>query len=264
MIPKTIHYCWFGGKNKPKDVLDCISSWKKYCPDYKIIEWNEQNYDVHKNRYMSDAYKEKKWAFVSDYARIDVIYTYGGIYLDTDVEVLKSFDALLDEEMFCGFESRDPLMKKYGMKYDEAVSFGLGFGAVKGHKVLKDLLDLYTHLNFYNSDGSLNLIACPYYQTEVLIKYGLAANQQTQRFNGGIAYSPEYFCPQSNLTNEMLHLTSNTYSIHHFSSTWTYSSKGEKELKNLLRKYLGYKCANKLASHVFAPYRLLKKLQKPT
>ena len=89
MIPKIIHYCWFGGKEKPKDVLDCIASWKKYCPDYKIIEWNETNYDVHKNQYMSDAYKERKWAFVSDYARIDVVYTYGGIYLDTDVEVIK-------------------------------------------------------------------------------------------------------------------------------------------------------------------------------
>ena len=259
MIPKVIHYCWFGGKDKPKDVLDCIASWKKYCPDYEIIEWNESNYDVHKNQYMSDAYKEKKWAFVSDYARIDVVYTYGGIYLDTDVEVLKSFDALLEEEMFCGFESRDPLMKKYGMKYEESVSFGLGFGAIKGHKVLKDLLNLYANLSFYKSDGTLNLIACPHYQTEVLKKYGLIPNQKTQRFDAGIAYSPEYFCPQSNLTNEMLYLTSNTYSIHHFSATWTKSIKSEVKLKNFLRKYIGYKNAIMVTRYLFAPLRKLKK-----
>lgn len=252
MIPKIIHYCWFGGKEKPKDVLDCIASWKKYCPDYKIKEWNETNYDVHKNQYMSDAYKERKWAFVSDYARIDVVYTYGGIYLDTDVEVIKPLNDLLSENMFCGFESRDPIMKKYGMKYEESVAFGLGFGAQKGHKALKDLLDLYATLSFYKPDGSLNLIACPHYQTEVLKKYGLIPNQKTQRFDGGIAYSPEYFCPQSNITEKMLYLTSKTYSIHHFSGTWiTPRVQAERNLHLKLSKFFGYKLSGKIAKVIF-------------
>ena len=142
MIPKVIHYCWFGKNPEPDDVKQCIASWHKYLPDYEIKRWDESNYDVHKNQYMSDAYKEKKWAFVSDYCRIDVIYQYGGIYLDTDVEVIKSFDPLLSEEMFCGFESRDPLMFKKGAIIEQSVNFGLGFGSVSGHKVLKQILEL--------------------------------------------------------------------------------------------------------------------------
>lgn len=259
MIPKVIHYCWFGRNPKPDSVLRFIQTWKKKMPDYEIKEWNEDNFDVSKCQYMADAYKEKKWAFVSDYARIDVIYNYGGIYLDTDVEVVRPFDDLLGEEMFCGFESRDPLMDKLKKKYDESVNLGLGYGAIKGHPVLKDILDLYAGLSFYNADGSLNLIACPHYQTLVLKKYGLEANRKTQRFDGGIAFSPEYFCPQSNLTDEMLYLTSKTYSIHHFSGTWTKSFWGEARLRNHLRKYIGYRNALMLTRFLFAPLRKLKR-----
>ena len=95
MIPKVIHYCWFGGNPLPDEAKRCIDSWKKYCPDYKIIEWNESNYDVNSNEYMKAAYNEKKWAFVSDYARVDVVYRYGGIYMDTDVELIKPLDKFL-------------------------------------------------------------------------------------------------------------------------------------------------------------------------
>lgn len=259
MIPKIIHYCWFGCNPKPNSVLRYIQTWKDNMPDYEIKEWNEDNYDITKCQYMADAYKEKKWAFVSDYARIDIIYQYGGIYLDTDVEVVKNFYDLLNEEMFCGFESRDPLMDKYKMPYEESVNLGLGYGAIKGHKALKDILELYHGLSFYNSDGSLNLVACPRYQTEVLKKYGLVPNRKTQRFDGGIAYSPEYFCPQSNMTDEMLYLTSNTYSIHHFSGTWTKKLKGEVWLKNKLRKVVGYKCANFITRSMFYIVRKISK-----
>lgn len=134
MIPKVIHYCWFGKKPKPKDVLNCIKSWKKYLPDYEIKEWNEDNYDVYKCQYMADAYKENKWAFVSDYCRLDVVYNYGGVYFDTDVEVIKSFNSLLKENLFCGFEIRDKkYMAKRHIDLSENISFGLGFGAVKKH-----------------------------------------------------------------------------------------------------------------------------------
>lgn len=259
MIPKIIHYCWFGRNPKPDFILKYIQSWREKLPDYEIKEWNEDNYDINKCQYMSDAYKEKKWAFVSDYARIDVIYQNGGIYLDTDVEVLKSFDDLLSEDMFCGFESRDPLMDKRKMKYEESVNLGLGYGAIKGHKALKDILDLYSRLSFYKPDGSLNLLACPHYQTKILMRYGLIPDRKTQRFDGGIAYSPEYFCPQSNLTDEMICQTSNTYSIHHFSGTWTKSTQEQIRMKNILRKYIGYKYAAKLSSYLFVTLHLFKK-----
>ena len=105
MIPKKIHYCWFGGNEMPEVVIKCIKSWKEIMPDYEIIRWDESNYDVKKCKFISDAYAEKKWAFVSDYARLDILYDHGGIYLDTDVEVLKSLNDLLDLDGFCGFET---------------------------------------------------------------------------------------------------------------------------------------------------------------
>lgn len=248
MIPKIIHYCWFGGNSKPKEVLKCIESWKKFLPDYEIKEWNESNYDITKCKYMADAYKEKKWAFVSDFCRLDVVYQYGGIYLDTDVEVLRSFDPLLTEELFCGFESRDTKQqRKWKMDLEESVSFGLGFGARKKHPILKEMIDLYYTLDFYNKDGSLNLLSCPVYQTEILVKHGLIQNGKTQRFDGGIAYSPEYFCPQSNLTYRMLFLTSNTYSIHHFSNSWT-NRPMKQRVRKFFSKILPFEVADKLSS----------------
>lgn len=243
MIPKLIHYCWFGGISEPEDVQRCIASWQKFLPDYEIRRWDESNYDVHKCQYMSDAYKEKKWAFVSDYARVDIVHEYGGVYLDTDVEVVRSFDSLLHEHMFCGFESRDPIGIKRGIEIEYSVNLGLGYGAEAGHPVLRDILDLYATLNFYNQDGSLNLVACPHYQTMVLKRHGLIDNNETQRFDTGIAYSPEFFCPQSNVTDEMLFLTENTYSIHHFSGTWSEHQK-KREIRNKLRKYIGYRMAD--------------------
>ena len=252
MIPKIIHYCWFGGNPEPEDVKKCIVSWKKYLPNYEIRRWDESNYDVHKNQYMSDAYKEKKWAFVSDYCRLDVVYRYGGIYLDTDVEIIKSFDPLLKEKMFCGFESRDPMMLKKRRQIEQSVAFGLGFGAEAGHPALKDMLDLYETLNFYKEDGSLNLVACPHYQTQILKQYGLVDNGETQRFKNGIAYSAEYFCPLSNVTNKMLFLTENTYSIHHFTVSWA-SPKALKERvwKNRLNRYMPYWLASKIVTFIY-------------
>ena len=105
MIPKIIHYCWFGGAELPEKDRKCIESWKKFCPDYQIIEWNENNYDVTKNTYMYQAYQAKKWGFVPDYARLDIIYQHGGIYLDTDVELVKNLDSLLENDAFMGFVS---------------------------------------------------------------------------------------------------------------------------------------------------------------
>lgn len=250
MIPKIIHYCWFGGNKKPKDVLQCIASWKKYLPNYEIREWNEENYDVNKCQYMADAYKEKKWAFVSDFCRLDVVHEYGGIYLDTDVEVVRPFDTLLEERLFCGFESRDlKQQKRWKMNLDESVNFGLCFGAEQYHPILKEMLELYETLSFYNEDGTLNLLSCPVYQTQILVKFGLKQDGRTQKIIGGTAYSAEYFCPQSNLTEEMLFFTKNTYSIHHFSNSWTDALFKNKVRKKLL-KILPFNMSDKIASAI--------------
>jgi len=252
MIPKVIHYCWFGGKPEPEEVKKCIESWKKFMPDYKIIRWDENNYDINRCQYMKDAYKEKKWAFVSDYARLDIIYQEGGIYLDTDVEVLKPFDNLLEEKMFCGFESRDPINFKKNVSIEYSVNLGLGYGAEKGHPLLKEMIDLYKNLKFYNKDGSLNLIACPHYQTMVLAKHGLIANNKTQRLHNVIVYSPEYFCPQSNITEKMMYSLDKSYSIHHFAVTWaTEKDLRAKKWKNYLCQYMPYWIASKIITLIY-------------
>lgn len=223
MIPKIIHYCWFGGKPKPKLVLHCIESWKKYCPDYEIKEWNEQNYDISRCSYMHEAYKAGKWAFVSDYARIDILYQYGGIYLDTDVEVIKPLDPFLSTSMFCGWEKSDG-EQIYGSTEDEhmhyAVAYGLGVGAEAGHKILKEMMDLYNQTPFYLPEGGMNLIPCPVYQTRIMQRYGLDAMHDSFQHNNLFSvYPPEYFCPKHPSTH-ILTLTKNTVCIHHFNMSW--------------------------------------------
>lgn len=208
MIPKIIHYCWFGGKEKPESVKKCIESWKKYCPDYQIIEWNESNYDVSKNKYMFEAYKAKKWGFVSDYARLDIIYENGGIYFDTDVEVIKSLDSLLDNNCFMGFED------------GKHVSSGLGFGSEKHNESIKKIMEeIYGNLSFSVTDNTREPISCPILTTNLLLKYGLIQNDKLQNVLGITIYPTVYFCPKSYDTFKTK-ITSNTYSIHHFDMSW--------------------------------------------
>ncbi len=168
LIPKVIHYFWFGGKEIPEKYKRCIESWHKYCPDYKIIEWNENNYDVNKNRYMQQAYQHGKWAFVPDYARLDIVYRYGGIYLDTDVEIVQNIDDLLWQKGFAGFETK------------EYVALGLGFGAAKEMPIIRKMRDMYDDLVFADRDETMNLTASPHWQTELLKKYGLRATGEYQ------------------------------------------------------------------------------------
>lgn len=252
MIPKVIHYCWFGGKPEPEAVIRCIASWRSCCPDYEIKRWDETNYDINRCQYMADAYKGKKWAFVSDYARLDIIYNEGGIYMDTDVEMVKPFEELLKEKMFCGFESRDPVGFKKGIPIEYSVNLGLGYGAEKGHPYIKKMLELYQTLRFYNEDGSLNMIACPRYQTMILSQYGLVANNKTQRLNECIVYSPEYFCPQSNVTDKMLYPIDKSYSIHHFTVSWaSIKDLKARDWKNRLNRFLPYWLASKIVTLIY-------------
>lgn len=260
MIPKVIHYCWFGKNPLTDDAKKCIESWKKYCPDYKIIEWNENNYDITKNKYMQNAYKEKKWAFVSDYARVDVVYQYGGIYLDTDVELIKTIDDLLDVEMFCGWESRDILLDKKNISYENSVNFGLGYGSVKGHGILKKILDIYDNLNFYNADGTMNLVACPKYQTNALKEWGLDDSKRIyQELEGVRVYPEDWFSPKSAFTGK-INVTDNTRSIHHFSMSWI--NKTDRNIQNLewrLTELVGYSIAEKITKIVSIPYKVKRK-----
>ncbi len=206
-IPKKIHYCWFGGGEMPSEYKRYIETWRKHCPDYEIICWDESNYDISKNKFMREAYEHKKWAFVSDYARVDVIHKYGGIYLDTDVELLKPLDGFLGWDMFCGFESLTH------------VAWGLGFGAVKGFPVLKDVLDRYENMAFVKEDGTLNMISCPIIQSEVMEQHGFLMNGMPQEADNIAIYPKEFFSPYS-FMKEFGRITDNTHSIHHYSASW--------------------------------------------
>jgi hypothetical protein len=204
-IPKTIHYCWFGGKEIPDNDKRCIDSWHKFCPDYEIVRWDESNYDYRKNRYMAEAYSARKWGFVPDYARLDIVYDHGGIYLDTDVEILQNPDALLRNEAFCGFES-------YAY-----IAFGLGFGAVKGFPLIKEMRDFYEDKSFVKEDGSLDLTPSPIFQTEALSEHGLLRNNTPQTVEGMTVYPSDVLCPYQGFKEFVTH---NTFTIHHFNASW--------------------------------------------
>ncbi len=227
LIPRKIHYCWFGGNPLPDKYKKWMESWSKYCPDYEIIEWNESNYDITKNKYMYDAYKTKKWGFVPDYARLDIIYNHGGIYLDTDVELVGNLDELLYEDAFAGFESSD------------YVAFGLGFGAKKGNPIIKELRDDYEKREFIKRDGSLNFEASPVIQTNLLIKKGLICNGEYQVLDGITIFPEKMLCGKSPYTRRVL-LNSFTKSVHHYEGTWLEDDirekieKKERELSKLL------------------------------
>lgn len=232
MIPKVIHYCWFGGNDIPEKDLKCIESWKKYCPDYEIIEWNEKNYNLGKNKYMEDAYKEKKWGFVPDYARFDIIYNHGGFYLDTDVELVKSLDELRTNKGYMGFE---------GGKW---VNGGIGFGAEANNATIKGLRDMYDEKSFYNEDGTLNLKPSPYYITEFLENKGLKRNNKEQTVGELKIYPTDFFAAKDYETGK-LHLTPNTISIHRYNSSWmTKKQKRARAIKHII----GEKKFNRLMS----------------
>lgn len=207
MIPKIIHYCWFGGNPLPEKDQKCIESWKKFCPDYKIIEWNESNYDLNKNAYMAAAYKEKKWGFVPDYARFDIIYNKGGFYLDTDVELVKPLNELISNQAYMGFEGK------------VWVNGGIGFGAEAQNYIIKDLRDMYDNINFYKEDGTINLTPSPYYITDFLVSKGLKRDDSIQMIGNMKIYPTEYFAAKDYDTG-VVHRTENTISIHQYNASW--------------------------------------------
>lgn len=208
MIPKVIHYCWFGEGKKNKLVKKCINSWKKYCPDYKIIEWNEKNYDLSfAPLFVRQALEAKQWAFATDYIRLQIVYEHGGIYLDTDVELVKSLDSLLYNKLYFGIQS------------DFHPATGLGFGAEKGVPFLKELMSTYENCSFIAQDG-YDLTPCTERDIHVFLAHGLIMDGTDQMLDGYIhIYPKNTFNPLIN-GSYLKHLTEDTISIHWYASLW--------------------------------------------
>jgi len=224
IIPKNIHYTWFSGQPLPQKALDCIESWKRFCPTYEIIEWNRDNYDLAKHPYMNQAIDAKKWGFAGDYARLDIILNYGGFYFDLDVELLKSIDELRHNSAFLGFETYT------------TVNVGSGFGAIKGHHAIRKLRDSYDNVKFQDENGKLNLDPSPKYQSATMISLGLDMDGTFQIIDDIVVYPAEYFCPKSLLT-ERLHITPNTYSIHNFDGSWlSHDERSLNEAKKSIKR----------------------------
>ena len=225
MIPKIIHYCWFGGNHLPLLATECIESWKKVCPDFEICLWNEENFDLNANDYVKEAYANKKWAFVTDYVRLYVLYKFGGVYMDTDVELLKSLDPFLIEKGFSGFEN------------EHSVPTGI-MASEKGNGFLKKLLEDYRDRHFVKEDGSLDMTTNTKAITDLATTFGLVLNNSKQTIDDFTFYPNDYFCPKDSRTLKV-HMTANTVAIHHFNGSWG-DSKGKK-FKDFLKKILGEK-----------------------
>ena len=220
MIPKVIHYCWFGQNPLPKLAKNCIESWRYLCPDYKIVQWNEQNFDVHQHPFIESAYEAKAWAFVSDWARLKIVYDNGGIYLDTDVELLKSLDSLLKHQCYIGVEQNGRLC-----------TTGLGFGAAKASPVVHEMLAQYDDL-LYESETAKR-IACPYLNDKVIRKHGYDGDGSGQPIDLGAVcvYPCRYFDPFS-LGNSKNLKCPETISVHLYANSW--GSPGERLKRKLI------------------------------
>lgn len=227
IIPKVIHYCWFGGNEKDSLTKNCIASWKKYCPDFEIMEWNESNYNFSSNKYAKEAYEQRKWAFVTDYVRLDVIYQYGGIYFDCDVELIKRIDGLLKYNAFFGFEET------------ANINTGSGFGAKKGYYVIQELLNDYKDIPFVQENGELDVTPCPVRNTITLEKIGLIRNNELQIIDNSIFLPTVYLCPIDFITGKC-NITDQTLSIHHYNGSWlNEKDKNKRTLYKLFVKIFG-------------------------
>mgnify|MGYP004651219737 FL=1 len=249
MIPKIIHYCWFGRGPLPELAQKCIASWKKYLPDYEIKEWNEDIFDVNIIPYTAEAYQAKKYAFVSDYARFWILYRYGGIYFDTDVEVIRPIDDIIERGNFMGFET-DPKPQLKADASEASVAPGLGLGVNPGLGLIKKMLDFYKGRHFEFVPGGVGQLTIVHIATEVLRKAGLKQQQGIQQVDDMWIYPAEYFCP-INLKTGRIHVKPNTRTIHHYAGTWQDKHFSFKELikkvlpESLLLKVIAVKTKRK-------------------
>lgn len=209
-IPRTIHYCWFGGRPLPPSALRCIDSWKRNFPGYEIRRWDESNFDIDAVRYTREAAAAGKWAFVSDYARFLILYRHGGIYFDTDVEVIRPMDHILAAGAFMGFEKSHSGI---------GVASGLGIAAPAGHPFYKKILDHYSSISYLGSDGKPLPGTVVAHVTRLFLEAGLIPEDRLQCVEGITVYPNEYFNPLDDATGR-LRITPRTCSIHHYDKTW--------------------------------------------
>lgn len=251
MIPKVIHYCWFGRNPLPPSALKSIASWKKYLPDYEIKEWNEDNFDVNIIPYTTEAYAAKKYAFVSDYARFWILYNFGGVYFDTDVEVIKPMDSIIAQGPFMGREVSFDICNARNTTI--GVNPGLGIGAIIGMDIYRKILEHYKneHFSYHSSANGPKTIVD--YTSEVLVAEGLINSQEIMKVAGIKIYPSDYFCPINYITRK-LEITSNTVSIHWYDATWMDTSF-LKRLKRRIQKHIPSSVLmmwNKMKSHATA------------
>ena len=223
MIPKIIHYCWFGRGPKPELALKCIESWKQFCPDYTLVEWNEDNFDISSNQYVKEAYEARKFAFVTDYVRLYAMYTQGGIYMDTDVMVLKNLEGYLHHQAFSGFESKTK------------VPTGI-MASEKGQALIGEMLSHYDTARFLNEDGSFDMTTNVEVITALLLEKGLIPNGEHQEIAGMAFYPQNVFCPDHNKLNDPGYMA-DTATIHYFAGSWK-SEKTRKREKSLWWKII--------------------------
>ena len=249
MIPRIIHYCWFGKEPLSELAKDCIASWKKYCPDYEIKEWNESNFDLNCCDFVKEAYDSKKWAFLSDCARLYIIYNEGGIYLDIDVKLINSLDALLTNVCFLGEEPSG------------YINTGIGFGAEKHSVIVYELLQEYFGKKFILPDGSYDMTPCPTKNTLPLRKYGYRFSEKDIWKRKFVTiYPPEYFCPL-NYETSVMNITDNTIAIHLYNASW--HSRLDKMVTRI-------ECCDskkhpteyKLRRFISFPFRVINKVEK--
>jgi peptidoglycan hydrolase-like protein with peptidoglycan-binding domain len=233
-IPRIVHYCWFGRGEKTKKMLKCMQSWKKQLVGYHFMEWNEDNFNIQTNRYVKEAYGARKFAFVSDYARLYALYHFGGIYLDTDVEVIKPLDPFLEHEAFSGFEDERHLQSGT-------------MGAVKGHLWIKELLDEYEQRSFIRPDGTFDTTTNTAVMTRNCSKYGLIPDGTRQVLKNGVTFYPRtYFSPYDYI-NGGSYITGESHTIHHFAKSWLpVHVRIRSEMKRIVGRYLGPKFISRM------------------
>ena len=252
-IPKIIHYCWFGGKPKPELAEKCIRSWKKFCPDYEILEWNEHNFDVTAApKYVQQAYECRRWAFVSDYVRLKALTGMGGVYMDTDVEVIRSMDPYLQHKAFAGFE------------HPRRVQTGL-LACEKGFPLFVDFMAYYDTASFLQPDGTPDVTTNVEVLTSLCLQRGMVCNDSFQEIDGLALYPREIFCPVD-FDTKKLKKTRKTVTIHWFSGSWHTEEELEAMRQEKLqqrrekRSEFRYALGNKLFGE--KGYERLKKLLK--
>lgn len=246
MIPKKIHYCWFGRGKKPELIERCMATWKSILPEYEIKEWNEDNFDLNAVQYVREAYKERKWAFISDYVRLYALYHEGGIYMDTDVEVLRPIDRFLTLAAFSGYQDKDQCLT------------GI-MGSEKGGAWVKDLMDDYVGRSFYRENGEINETTNVEYTTYLMrTKKGMKIDGVEESLDGYVTFFPvDYFCPKL-CTEGIVNLTENSYTIHHFAGSWL----GRKRLFNRkICRIFGNKFGYYFAYFTARPDKVFKRLK---